>query len=33
MQVLQEFYNNGKFENSLNATFVTLIPQKAAASI
>jgi len=29
--VLKEFHNTGKFEKSLNATFVSLIPNKAVA--
>jgi hypothetical protein len=29
--VLKEFYSTGKFEKSLNATFVSLIPKKAGA--
>jgi hypothetical protein len=29
--VLKEFQTSGKFEKSLNATFVSLIPKKAGA--
>ena len=31
MAVFHQFYANGQFEKSLNATFVTLIPKKHAA--
>jgi hypothetical protein len=29
--VFKEFHTNGKFEKSLNATFISLIPKKAGA--
>ena len=32
MAVFHHFFANGQFENSLNATFVTLIPKKHAAN-
>lgn len=32
MVVFHQFYANGQFEKSLNATFVTLIPKKHAAN-
>ena len=32
MAVFHQFYANGQFEKSLNATFVTLIPKKHAAN-
>ena len=32
LAVLEEFYQNCKFEKSLNATFITLIPKKNDAS-
>ena len=33
MEVFKEFHNQGKFEKSFNATFVSLIPKKAGAKI
>ena len=32
MSVFHQFYANGQFEKSLNATFITLIPKKHAAN-
>ena len=32
MAVFHQFYANGQFEKSLNATFVTLIPKKHATN-
>ena len=32
LQVFQEFFTHGKFEKSLNATFVTLIPKKPGST-
>lgn len=31
MKVFQDFHASGKFERSLNATFITLIPKKSGA--
>jgi hypothetical protein len=31
MNVFREFHSQGKFEKSLNATFISLIPKKAKA--
>ena len=32
LAVFEEFYQHSKFEKSLNATFITLIPKKNGAS-
>ena len=32
LAVFEEFYQHGKFEKSLNATFIALIPKKNGAS-
>ena len=32
LAVFEEFYQHSKFERSLNATFITLIPKKNDAS-